>query len=98
MVRLQPEFALQRKHHRALSARLARKQRPLSFKRGRESNGVVERETEGFMGLVSALPAVEQVLLQVVADSKQAAARGVGCSVYAIGARSAFGNCSRKAV
>ena len=42
MVRLQPEFALQRKHHRALSARLARKQRPLGFKRGRESNGVVE--------------------------------------------------------
>lgn len=43
---------------------------------GRETDGVVEGETEGLVHLLTALATVKQVCLDVVADGKQLAA---GC-------------------
>ena len=44
---------------------------------GRDADGVVEGETEGLVHLLTALAAVEEVLLDVVADGEERAAGGV---------------------
>ena len=56
----------------------------------RESDRVVEDETEGLVGLLRAL-VVEQVRDDVVADGEEAATRRVGRGVYAIGAGNTAG-------
>ena len=50
------------------------------------------------MGLFAALAAVEQVLLQVIDDGEERAARRVRRDVLPVGARRAFhrGTCKRK--
>ena len=53
---------------------------------GRDTDGVVEGQTKGLVDLLTALAAVEEVLLDVVAHSKERAAGGVGRGVHAVGA------------
>ncbi len=60
------------------------------LRRGREGDCVVEGETEGLVSLLSTL-VVEEVLLDVVADREECAARRVGRGVLAVGARNAAG-------
>ena len=50
------------------------------------ADGVVEGQTEGLVDILAAFAAVEQVLLDVIADGEQIAARGVGRRVHAVGA------------
>lgn len=52
----------------------------------RDADGVVEGQTEGLVDLLATLAAIEQVLLDVVADSEELAARRVGSGVHAVGA------------
>lgn len=61
----------------------------LRLEGGRDRDTVVECETEGLVRLGSAQTAVEQVLLQVLADSEQLAARRVRRSVDTVGASNA---------
>ena len=53
--------------------------------RRRDTDGVVEGQTEGLVNVLSALAAVEQVLLDVVADGEEGAAGRVVHHVDAIG-------------
>ena len=53
---------------------------------GRDTDGVVEGQTKGLVDLLTTLAAVEQVLLDVVANGEQSTAGGVGRSVHAVGA------------
>ncbi len=46
----------------------------------------MEGQTEGLVDLLATLAAIEQVLLDVVADSEELAARCVGSGVHAVGA------------
>ena len=52
--------------------------------RGREADRVVESQAERLVRLLSALAAVEQILLDVVANSEQSAASGVGRGVHTV--------------
>lgn len=60
---------------------------------GRERDGVVEREAESLVGLVSAL-VEEQVVLELVADGEEVAARRVGSGVDAVRAGDTPGECA----
>lgn len=53
---------------------------------GRETDGVVEGDAEGLVRVLAALGTVEEVLLDVVADGEERAARRVGRGVLAVGA------------
>ena len=53
---------------------------------GRDTDGVVEGQTKGLVDLLTALAAVEQVLLDVVANGEESAAGRVGRGVHAVGA------------
>lgn len=66
---------------RASTAELA-----LRLQSGRNGNGVVERQAERLVRLGRAQTAVEQVLLQVLTDGEELAARRVRCGVDAVGA------------
>ena len=57
---------------------------------GRDTNGVVEGETERFVSLLTALAAVEEVRLDVLEDGEEHAASLVGRHA-AIGASDALG-------
>ena len=59
---------------------------------GRDTDGVVEGQTKGLVDLLTALAAVEEVLLNVVANSEQRTARGVRRRVHAIGASDPTGD------
>ena len=50
-----------------------------------DTDGVMEGETEGLVDVLAALAAVEQVLLDVVADGEKGAAGRVVHHVYAVG-------------
>ena len=52
---------------------------------GGERDGVVEREAQRLVGLVAAL-VEEQVVLQIVANGEQAAARRIGGGIDTVGA------------
>lgn len=56
-----------------------------------DGNGVVEDQTNGLVGLLATLASVEQILLNVISDGKQRAARRVNSGVLAVGAKSALG-------
>ena len=58
--------------------------------RGRNTNSVVEDQTESTMGRVTAF-FVEKVLYNIVDDGEQGAASLVGCSVFAVRAQRALG-------
>lgn len=62
----------------------------------REPDGVVEGETEGLVDLLTALPAVEEVRLDVLKDGEEHAARRMSGDV-AVGAGDALGDgrCTR---
>ena len=49
-----------------------------------DTNGIVEGQTKGLVDLLAALAAVEQVLLDVVANGEQSAASGVGRGVHTV--------------
>ena len=50
----------------------------------RDTDGVVEGQTEGLVDFLAALAAIEQILLDVVTDGEQSAARRVGRRVHAV--------------
>lgn len=58
----------------------------------RESDSVVECQAERVVRHVIALSAVEQVLLQIITDREERAARRVGSTVLAIWAKSPLGD------
>ena len=60
-----------------------------SNRREGEANGIVESEAERFVHVFTTLAAVEQILLDVVTDSEQCAASGVGSSIHPIRAGNA---------
>lgn len=62
----------------------------LELAAGREANGVVEGETKGLMGILSAL-VVELVLLQEVGEVEEHTAGGVNSGVLSTGAGGALG-------
>ena len=53
----------------------------------------MERQAERIMGDIVALAAVEEVLLQIVADSEERAAGCVDSTVYTIWAQRTLGGC-----
>ena len=58
---------------------------------GRDTNRVVEGETERLARLLATLATVEELVLERVAESKERAAGGVGSGVDAVGASDAAG-------
>ena len=58
---------------------------------GRDTNRVVEGETERLVRLLATLATVEELVLERVAESKERAAGGVGSGVDAVGASDAAG-------
>lgn len=51
---------------------------------GREADGIVERQTKGLVRLLAALAAIEEVLLEIVDDSEEGAARRIGRCVHTV--------------
>ena len=58
---------------------------PLCRESGRESDGVVEGQAQRLVDVLSALAAVEQVLLDVVADGEESAASCIRRGVDTVG-------------
>lgn len=63
----------------------------LGLESGGDGDSVVERQTERLVRLSRAETAVEQVLLEILADSEELAARRVSSGVHAVGASDAAG-------
>lgn len=78
--------------HRRLKDVLYVPELALGLKSRGESDSVVEGQTECIVGDVVALAAVEEVLLQIVTNSKQGAAGCVDGTVHAIGAQCTLGH------
>ena len=67
-----------------------------SVDRGRERDGVVEGETERLMDVLATPAVVEEVLLEVICDREELAARRVRRGVLPVRARDATGERSCK--
>lgn len=61
------------------------------------ANGIVESQTKGLVGLLAARAVIEEVLLDIIEDGEQRAARRISRGVLAIWASDAAGegSCSR---
>lgn len=66
----------------------------LGLKGGGNRDGVVEGETEGLVSFVVALTPVEEVLVQVIPNWKESAARRVGGGVDTVRTSYTLRNCA----
>ena len=85
-VRVEVRLQFGEEHNRAVGTSAS--ELTAGFRRGRERDGVVEREAQRLMSLLRTL-VVEEVVHDVVPDGEEGAARRVRCGVLAVGARNA---------